>query len=450
MINSQNLIDKICAKITGGGLTALQTCQMNGALQVLCAPVCSVVTFSNLPSAVDNVGRMIYVHAENRYYYAFNGLWLNDFQSTIYNYDDSLWSWGCNSPGVLGDNTTTDRSSPVSVVGGFTDWCQASAGGSFTVAVRTSGSAWAWGNNNSSALGDNTTIDKSSPVSVVGGFTDWCQTSAGSSHTVAVRTEGSAWSWGLNTSGQLGICTAGTPGRSSPVSVVGGFTDWCQSSAGGSHTVAVRTGGSAWAWGCNNLGHLGDNSTTNRSSPVSVVGGFTDWCNVSAGSSHSVAVRTSGSAWSWGRNHYGQAGDNTTTNRSSPVSVVGGFSDWCQASAGGSHTVAVRTGGSAWSWGFNGQGRLGDNGLTNRSSPVSVVGGFTNWCQVSAGGIHTVAVRTGGSAWSWGYNRYGRLGNNTTLSSRSPVSVVGGFTDWSQVCAGGAHTIAIRQEIKGF
>ena len=449
MLNSQNLIDKICAKITGGGLTALQTCQMNGALAALCAPVCSVPTFNNLPSATDNLGRMIYVHAENRYYYAFGGIWLNDFQSTIYNYDDSLWSWGCASYGILGNNTTTSRSSPVSVVGGFTNWCQASAGGSFTMAVRSSGSAWAWGRNDSSQLGDNSAIDKSSPVSVVGGFTDWCQTSGGGTHTVALRTGGTAWSWGSNVGGTLGICTAGTPGRSSPMSVVGGFSDWCQASAGTNHSVAVRSSGSAWSWGCNSLGRLGDNTTTDRSSPVSVVGGFSDWCQVSAGGLHSVAVRTSGSAWSWGRNNYGQLGDNTTTSRSSPVSVVGGFSDWCQVSASG-HTVAIRTSGSAWAWGYNGVGRLGDNTLTTRSSPVSVVGGFTNWCQVSAGSVHTVAVRTSGSAWAWGYNRYGRLGDNTVTSSRSPVSVVGGFTDWSQVCAGGAHTIAIRQEVKGF
>ncbi len=451
MLNSQNLIDKICAKITGGGLTALETCQMNGALAALCAPVCSVPTFNNLPSATDNLGRMIYVHAENRYYYAFGGLWLNDFQSTIYNYDDSAWVWGSNVDGRLGDNTTANRSSPVSVAGGFSDWRQASAGGSFTVAVRQNDTTWGWGCNSVGQIGDNTTIDRSSPVSVVGGFSDWCQLSAGGGFAVAVRTNSTVWSWGLGTCGRLGDNT--TTNRSSPVSVVGGFTDWCQASAGLAHTVAVRTGGSAWAWGQNNLGQLGDNSITNNSSPVSVVGGFTDWCQASAGGAHTVAVRTGGSAWAWGINSFGQLGDNTVTSRTSPVSVVGGFSDWCQLSAGGSHTVAVRTNSTVWSWGYNAAGRLGDGNTsiaTRRSSPVSVLGGFTDWCQASAGDAHTIAVRSQGSAWGWGCNACGRLGDNTTANRSSPVSVVGGFSDWCQISAGCQHSAGIRQETKGF
>ena len=353
-------------------------------------------------------------------------------------------TWGCNTQGQLGDNTTTDRSSPVSVVGGFSDWCQISAGGAHTAAVRTNSGAWTWGCNSYGRLGDNTITSRSSPVYVVGGFTDWCQISAGGQQTAAVRTGGSAWAWGRNSLGALGDNTA-TP-KSSPVSVVGGFTDWCQISTGlGFHTAAVRTSGSAWAWGSNYQGQLGDNTTTSRRSPVSVVGGFSDWCQISAGTNHTAAVRTGGSAWAWGCNIFGQLGDCTTTSRSSPVSVVGGFCDWCQISAGNSHTAAVRTGGSAWTWGCNSYGRLGDNTITSRSSPVSVVGGFTDWCQISAGGQHTAAVRTNSSAWAWGSNYSGRLGNNTSTNTSSPVSVVGGFTNWCKISAGCCHTAAIIQ-----
>ena len=258
--------------------------------------------------------------------------------------------------------------------------------------MRTSGSAWAWGTNASGRLGDNSITDRSSPVSVVGGFSDWRQVSAGGGHTVAIRANGTAWSWGLGTSGRLGDNT--TTAKSSPVSVVGGFTDWCQANAGAGHSVAVRTGGSAWAWGCNSVGQLGDNTTTSKSSPVSVVGGLSDWCQVSAGTYHNIAVRTGGSAWAWGCNSIGSLGDCFATgNRSSPVSVVGGFTDWCQVSGGSQHSVAVRTSGSAWAWGCNYRGQLGSNLTTNRSSPVIVVGGFTDWCQVNAGSGTTTAVR---------------------------------------------------------
>jgi alpha-tubulin suppressor-like RCC1 family protein len=190
---------------------------------------------------------------------------------------------------------------------------------------------------------------------------------------------------------------------------------------------------------------LGQNSTVNSSSPVSAVGGFSDWCAVGAGIYHTVAVRTNGSAWSWGRGGAGRLGNGTDTDRSSPVSVVGGFSNWCAASANGFHSVALRTNGTSWAWGFNSSGQLGDNSVTNSNSPVSVVGGFTNWCGVSAGDRHSLAVRTSGSAWAWGCGGAGRLGNNDSSNRSSPGSVVGGFGDWCQVSAGVYHSVALRQ-----
>ena len=370
-----------------------------------------------------------------------NKKWITFDGRTLVADSQLLLGWGNNAFGQLGDNTTTSRIFPGGVAADFSDWCQICAGTQHTAAVRTGGSAWAWGSNCYGRLGDNTTTSRSSPVSVVGGFCDWCQISAGNSHTAAVRTGGSAWAWGCNGSGQLGDNTITS--RSSPVSVVGGFSDWCQISAGHHHTAAIRPGSGAWTWGRNSAGQLGDNTITSRRSPVSVVGGFCDWCKISAGAAHTAAVRTGGSAWTWGYNNVGQLGDNTTTTRSSPVSVVGGFCDWCQISAH-NHTAAVRTDGSAWAWGCNSYGRLGDNTTTTRSSPVSVVGGFTNWCQISAGSQHTAAVRTNSSAWAWGCNIFGQLGDCTTTSRSSPVSVVGGFTNWCQISAGGCHTLGIR------
>jgi alpha-tubulin suppressor-like RCC1 family protein len=112
-------------------------------------------------------------------------------------------------------------------------------------------------------------------------------------------------------------------------------------SAGGDHTAAVRTNGTIWAWGCNVTSQLGDNTSVVKSSPVSVVGGFTDWCQTSAGSCHTAAIRTNGTLWTWGANTAGQLGNNIIGNKSSPFSVIGGFLDWCQVSAGGAHTAAV-------------------------------------------------------------------------------------------------------------
>ena len=216
-----------------------------------------------------------------------------------------------------------------------------------------------------------------------------------------------------------------------------------------------RTNGIAWipftqqnfsptfAWGCN----AGDNTTVAKSSPVLVVGGFTDWCQLSAGCAHSLGVRANGSLWAWGNGGNGQLGDNAAAIRSSPVSVVGGFTDWCQVSASSSHSLGVRQNGTAWAWGFAGLfGKLGDNTTVAKSSPVLVVGGFTDWCQLSAGCAHSLGLRQNGTAWAWGCNASGQLGNNSTVSRSSPVSVVGGFTDWCRVSAGGIHSLAIRNE----
>ena len=304
------------------------------------------------------------------------------------------WGWGLGLNGRLGNGTVTDRSSPVSVVGGFTDWCQVSAGVGHSLGVRANGTAWAWGFNTCGLLGDGTVTSKRSPVSVVGGFTDWCGVSAGDDHSLGVRTNGTAWAWGYGDSGRLGDGT--TVDKSSPVSIAGGFADWCQVSAGQYHSLGVRTNGTAWGWGCGFGGRIGDNRSTNRSSPVSVVGGFVDWCGVSAGDAHSLGVRTNGTAWAWGAGASGRLGDGTVATKSSPVSVVGGFTDWCQVSAGTAHSLGLRTNGTAWAWGRNSSGELGNGTTTNRSSPVSVVGGFTDWVRIDIGsnGGHMNGIRT--------------------------------------------------------
>ncbi len=359
----------------------------------------------------------------------------------------NAYAWGLNNGGQIGDGgETTYRESPVSVAGGFTDWVQISTGGLHSAGLRANGTAWSWGYNGFGRLGDGTTTDRSSPVLIAGGFTDWVQVSAGGVNAAAIRANGTAWSWGWGGGSQIGDGT--TANKSSPVLVAGGFTDWIQIDVGANHTTALRANGTAWVWGWNVSGQLGDNTTTTRSSPVSVVGGFTDWVQVSSGPLHTTALRANGTAWAWGQNSYGRLGDSTITTRSSPVSVVGGFTDWVQISAGYSHTAALRANGTAWAWGRGIHGCLGDGqSNSSRSSPVSVVGGFTDWVQISAGNFRTFALRTNGTAWAWGNNYFGRLGDGTggTYQS-SPVSVVGGFTDWVQVSADttGGHTAALR------
>jgi alpha-tubulin suppressor-like RCC1 family protein len=162
----------------------------------------------------------------------------------------ALWTWGDNSTGGLGTGTGTGTTSPVSVIGGFTDWVTISSGLRHTTGIRANGTAWSWGWNQYGNLGNNTstTLSMSSPVSVIGGFTDWIQVSNGQYHSAALRADGSAWCWGRANFGALGNGVAGIVHRSSPVSVLGGFT-WTNISASAYHTLAVRSNGTAWAWG---------------------------------------------------------------------------------------------------------------------------------------------------------------------------------------------------------
>ena len=206
------------------------------------------------------------------------------------------------------------------------------------------------------------------------------------------------------------------------------------------------TEGGLWLWGYGVFGGLGDNTITNRSSPVQTVSGGTNWKQVAGGQNHTAAIKTDGTLWLWGYNNAGQLGDNSITHRSSPVQTVSGGTNWKLVAAGTYSTVAIKTDGTLWTWGRNSVGELGDNTRTHRSSPVQTISGGTNWKQV-AGGNHTVAIKTDGTLWTWGNNSYGALGDNSTTNRSSPVQTVSGGTNWKQVsCGAGYHTFAIRDQ----
>jgi alpha-tubulin suppressor-like RCC1 family protein len=365
------------------------------------------------------------------------------------------YAWGDNSQGRLGDGTTTSRTSPVTVIGDITNWAQVAAGSRHSVGITSAGIAYAWGNNSNGRLGDGTGTNRNSPVTVIGGITNWAQVSGGANHSLGITDTGIAYAWGGNSSYAAGALGDGTTtSRSSPVTVIGGITDWAQVSTTGFHSLGVTDTGIAYAWGNNNNGRLGDGTTVTRSSPVTVIGGITNWAQVSAGGIHSLGVTATGIAYAWGSNQTpeflggdftGQLGDGTTINRSSPVTVIGGITNWAQVAAGRSHSLGVTASGIAYAWGYNGAGQLGDGTSTARSSPVTVIGGITNWTQVAGGYGHSLGVTETGIAYAWGFNSDGRLGDDTTTGRSSPVTVVGGITSWTQVSGGGSHSLGLRK-----
>jgi alpha-tubulin suppressor-like RCC1 family protein len=296
--------------------------------------------------------------------------------------------WGSNlqfSPtvfGQLGDNTGVSKSSPVLTVAFGTNWKQVSCGYYFTAAIKTDGTLWCWGGNNNGQLGDNTGVRKSSPVQTVAFGTNWKQVSCGYDHAAAIKSDGTLWSWGSNGLGNLGDNTSVK--KSSPVQTISYGTNWKQIKCSKNNSFAIKTDGTLWCWGVNSVGELGDNTQANRSSPIQTITAGSNWKDISASNSTTAAIKTDGTLWVWGYNNLGQLGDNTITNKSSPVQTITRGTNWKQVSGGTNHTAAVKTDGTLWTWGYNFYGQLGDNTTTNKSSPVQTMSGGNNWKIVSA------------------------------------------------------------------
>ena len=164
---------------------------------------------------------------------------------------------------------------------------------------------------------------------------------------------------------------------------------------------------------------------------------------VACGTLHTAAIKTDGTLWTCGYNIVGQLGDGTTGRKSSPVTTAGGGTNWKQVSCGYWHTAAIKTDGTLWTCGYNGNGQLGDGTTVNKTSPVTTAGGGTNWKQVASGYYHTAAIKTDGTLWTCGYNSFGQLSDGTTVNKSSPVTTVAGGTNWKQVACGTWHTAAI-------
>jgi len=350
-----------------------------------------------------------------------------------------LWAWGDGGDGRLGLGNTTDYSSPVQV--GAANWSSIASGTSHTLALHTDGTVWAWGDNSNGTLGLGNTTDYSSPKQV-GSLTDWAFIAAGGHCSFAGKTDGTLWSWGYGAGGQLG--QNNTTAYSSPVQI-GALTTWSSITGFTVGAMAVKTDGTLWGWGDNYYGRLGQGDSgdgTDRSSPVQV-GALTTWATIGGTYNFTFAIKTDGTLWAWGRNYAGQLGIGNTTDYSSPVQV-GALTDWAIIDAGDNMTTAIKTDGTMWSMGQNNHGQLGNSPpfpYPSESSPVQI-GALTSWSAIACGTEHTLAVRTDGTFWSWGYNNIGQLGINKTSYYGSPRQI-GALTNWATPSARYVQSFAL-------
>lgn len=354
---------------------------------------------------------------------------------------NTLFTWGLGTSGQLGDNTAASKSNPVQTIAQGNNWKQVACGVSNLSAIKTDGTLWLCGDNSQGQIGDNTVTKRSSPVQTVAFGTNWKQVAAIGYLTAAVKTDGTLWCWGQNSYGQIGNNTI-VP-RSSPVQTVAFGKNWKQVATWGFGTACIKTDGTLWLWGQGTSGELGDNTVTKKSSPIQTIAFGSNWKQVSLGGSFASAVKLDGTLWCWGSNTDGRLGDNTVTGRSSPVQTVTFATNWKQVACGDTFAVAIKTDGTLWGWGKNDSGQLGDNTTTSRSSPVQTITYATNWKQVFASGSTTAAIKNDGTLWCWGRNADGQLGDNSVTARSSPVQTTAYGTNWKQVSVGYKHTAAV-------
>lgn len=395
-----------------------------------------------------------------------------------------MWSWGANAQGQLGNGSSAGvgvtTSSPTLVIGGIR-WRQMaevpySAGGAGLPAavggfgyggIDEFGNAWMWGANNFGQLGTNVAGGAtSSPVQVVGGLkwlylTTTTASNVGGQVSGGIDNSGNGWLWGKLNGGAGGNNTA-TQTVSSPIQIPGGIR-WLSlipvvnigPTIAGNTVFGFDVNNNLWSWGINPNGFLGQGlnpgTTQAVSSPVQVAGGIKwfgtpgTWTFAECGSFGGVtpsygffAIDVNNNLWSWGGNGgsfgVGMLGQGTTVAVSSPVQVLGGLK-WAYVFSNDVTIYGITTGGDLYSWGDNTNGQIGDGTTTNRSSPVLVPGG-NKWAWIITGpnnlaGLSTpqeavIGITNGGTAWGWGFNSQGTVGDNTTVVKSSPVQVSGG------------------------
>jgi alpha-tubulin suppressor-like RCC1 family protein len=337
--------------------------------------------------------------------------------------DGRMWGWGYSQYGEIGNNSISDRSTPVSVCGVVKTFCKIGAGYYASYGIDQYGKAWGWGYGGYGELGNASLASFSTPVSIGGANKTFCQIVGGNLFALAIDLRGKTWGWGYNLNGGLG--TNSSLSSTTPRSVCGAAKTFCKVSGGARHSLALTQNGRAWAWGSNLSGGLGNNTLLAALTPVSVCGDVQTFCHIVASQDNSYAINEDGRAFSWGSNSFGALGDNTTTNRCTPVRVGGAVKTFCQIASGFLFVGAIDKYGQVWTWGTAASGVLGNNSNVSRSTPVSICGAKKTFCGIFAGNYALYAVDKNGNVWAWGSNLNGQLGDNTNTAKSTPVRVCG-------------------------
>jgi alpha-tubulin suppressor-like RCC1 family protein len=356
--------------------------------------------------------------------------------------DGTIKSWGYNNYGQLGDDSYTNKPTPVTV-SGITNAIAIVAGTFHSLALLSDGTVKSWGNDGSGQLGDDASyVNKPTPVSV-SDISGVVAIAGGGYHSLAILSDGTVKSWGNDGWGQLGD-DAIYADKPTPVSVSGISNTVAISAAG--HSLALLADGTVKSWGYDGYGQLGDDASyTDKPTPVRVLD-IANTVAIAAGNYHSLALLSDGTIKSWGRDDYGQLGDDASLiDKPTPV-TVSGINNAVAIAAGGFHSLALLSDGTVRSWGYDAYGQLGDDAsLTDKPTPVSV-SGISNAVAIAAGGYHSLALLSDGTVKSWGYDDGGQLGDDVSLTSKPTPVTVSGISNAIAIAAGEFYSLALLSD----
>ena len=335
--------------------------------------------------------------------------------------DGNVISWGHNNLGQLGNNTTgDDEFLPVSVYG-LNNVKKLAAGNTTSLALKNDGTVWSWGENNAGACGDNTTVNRFAPVQVVGpdgvGYlTDIIDVAAGAQTGYALRDDGTVWAWGSTIKGALGnnensgfiLSPAQVHGQNN----IGFLSDVIQIEANTYSAYALKSDGTVWSWGDNAYENLGDGTDTDRFTPVQVFG-LTDVVRIAAGTYCAFAIKSDGTVWAWGGNDYGKLGNGSADMLFPFPEPMVGIDNAIGVAAGQHFTMILKSDYTVWTCGNNTDGQLGDGTVENKSVCIATVG-VSNIKEIAAGGKTALVMDNEGNIYTWGDNYSGQLGDGST------------------------------------
>lgn len=345
----------------------------------------------------------------------------NSHSASVKN-DGTVWVWGTGFNGQLGNGTSglgTFTRAPIQI-SDLSGVEKVEDGNGFVYALKSDRTVWSWGINNTGQLGDGTSFERTRPVQITG-LTNVIGISGGDFYGAAVKADGTVWVWGSD-----GVITGVFPGHFSPVQVAG-IQDVTAISAGGQHLLMLKSDKTLWSIGVNSMGQLGDGTTTPRTTPVQVAG-LTNVVRIAAGQEFSLARKEDGTVWAWGINFTGQLGPGggsmDFSAHPTPVQVTG-LPSITEIAAGQSHCLAVASDGTVWSWGNNSSHQLGQGDDFSQNPIPKQIPNFGGVALVAGGSSHSVALKTDGTVWSWGSNHDGALGDGTLINRLAPIRVTG-------------------------